>query len=306
MDTNMFSYALTIAECKGISAAARRLFMSQPALTKQIGKLEAELGFKVFDRGCGPLAVTSQGELFLDFASKYLELEHDFKNRLGQAAQKLSKPVRVATTNRGGHYAGEHTAAFLKEYPEICLEYLDMSAQKCEEALEDELVDLAIYTDPVLSDRIEYMPLEEDLLIFAVPRGNRLLEGKDIRDNHLDNPVQVEIERFRDPAVKYVLSTPNHSLYFAECAFLKKYRIQPAAPLRVDFVNTRYAIACGGGGIVLIPHTTVSQTEKGKDMIYCTVKGENLYRYVIIAKKKGRQLSPEAQTVWRFMVGQRF
>lgn len=121
----------------------------------------------------------------------------------------------------------------------------------------------------------------------------------------MNNPVQIEIDRFRDPSVRYVLSTPDHSLYFAECAFLKKHRIQPVSPLRVDYVNTRYAIACGGGGIVLVPHTTVFQMEK-RDMIYCTVKGENLYHYVIIAKKKGRHLSPEAQTVWRFMVGQRF
>ena len=49
------------------------------------------------------------------------------------------RPVRVATTHRGGHYAGVHTADFLKCYPETSLEYLDMSAEECEKALEEEV-----------------------------------------------------------------------------------------------------------------------------------------------------------------------
>lgn len=64
MDTNVFQYVLMIAEQKSISAAARRLFMSQPALTKQLGKLEAELGFKVFDRSSKSLSVTYLGKYF--------------------------------------------------------------------------------------------------------------------------------------------------------------------------------------------------------------------------------------------------
>ena len=43
MDTNVFSYILAVADSKSISGAARQLFMSQPALTKQLGKLESEL-----------------------------------------------------------------------------------------------------------------------------------------------------------------------------------------------------------------------------------------------------------------------
>lgn len=74
----------------------------------------------------------------------------------------------------------------------------------------------------------------------------------------------------------------------------------------IDYVDTRYAIACGGAGIVLVPFTTVEKSAIGKDVIYCTVKGDNLYRYVVIAKKKGKQLSGGAEAVWRFLVGKRF
>ena len=80
MDTNVFRYVLEVDKCKNITLAAKHLFISQPALTKQLSKLEKELGFQLFDRAHTPITTTPQGELFLDFARRYQELEQDFQN----------------------------------------------------------------------------------------------------------------------------------------------------------------------------------------------------------------------------------
>ena len=78
----MYRYITTVAECKSISAAARRLYISQPALTKQISRLETQLGFKLFDRTKTPLSLTSAGELFVEFADRYVKLENELTNKL--------------------------------------------------------------------------------------------------------------------------------------------------------------------------------------------------------------------------------
>ena len=141
MDTNVFRYVLEVDKCKNITLAAKHLFISQPALTKQLSKLEKELGFQLFDRAHTPITTTPQGELFLDFARRYQELEQDFQNDIALSRHTPAVPVRIATTHRGGGYAGIHTAAFMAAYPNICLEYLDTSARKCEELLEEEQVE---------------------------------------------------------------------------------------------------------------------------------------------------------------------
>lgn len=305
MDTNVIHYVITVAESGSISAAARKLFLSQPALTKQISKLESQIGVKIFDRSKSPILLTEDGAVFLEFAMKYRELEAKLMERLGQREEAWEK-VLIATTSRGGYYAGSRTAAFLDMHHEVRPEYLDMNACRCEEALIKEEVDLAIYTDPVISDKIEYMPLEEDPLVLAVPRGHALMEGKDLEGNSVLNPLELEPEELRMADLTYVLSTKSHSLYYAEEAFLRKYKITPSKSLRVDYVDTRYSIACGGGGVILIPHTTIKNEDYAKNVVCCTIKGEHLYRYVIIAKKKGRVLSRGAEKMWRFMVGQRF
>lgn len=306
MDTNVFRYIKVVAESQSISAASRKLFISQPALTKQISRLENQLGVKLFERNKNPLTVTSAGEIFLEFAIKYIAMEKDVLDRIGQVGDSESAHVVLATTHRGGDYVGIHTAAFFTRHPGIHMEYLDMSAEACEDALEHETVDLAVYTDPVISDKLEYMPLEEDRLVFVVPIDNILVKGKDIRGNSLNSLLEILPEEFGNPELTYILSTPNHSLYQAECSFFKKYKIKPENILRVDYVDTRYSIACGGRGIVMVPLTTIKKVAEQRNVVFCTIKGEQLYRYVIIARKKGRSLSRGAEAVWRFLVEQKF
>lgn len=147
------------------------------------------------------------------------------------------------------------------------------------------------------------MPVQEDPLIFVIPRNSPILEGLDTSGNSLENPLYIDARRFRNPSLRYVLATPGQGLYYAENAFFKKYRVTPIHPQRVDYVDTRYLVACSGCGIALLPHVTIRESKRGQNEIYGMVEGDNLYRYVVVARKKGRQLSPAAETVWRFMVG---
>ncbi len=75
----------------------------------------------------------------------------------------------------------------------------------------------------------------------------------------------------------------------------------------MEYVDTRYSVVQSGCGIALFPHTTVIQHSHGNSQppLYGIPKGDALYRYIIIARKKGRTLSPDAEAVWRFMVNQR-
>lgn len=302
MDTSIFHYVLEVEKCRNITQAAKHLFISQPALTKQLNKLEKELGFAPFDRTHSPVSVTPQGEIFLDFARHYVQLEGEMMDSLRQFEQLPAEPVLIATTHRGGGYAGAQAAPFMLAHPEIQLSFLNRSSQQCENDLENESVDLAIYTEPVHSESIEYMPVQEDPLVFVIPKESPLLEGLDISGNSLEHPLEIDISRFRNPALRYILATPGQGLYDAENAFFKKYRITPIHTQRIDYVDTRYLVACSGCGIALLPHMTIRNSSTVQTPVYGTIKGEPLYRYVIVARKKGRSLSPSAEIVWRYMI----
>lgn len=67
-------YFLVVADCLSFTKAAKRLFISQPALSYSITSLEKELGVKLFNRGRQSISLTSSGEILYDLAEKIVAL----------------------------------------------------------------------------------------------------------------------------------------------------------------------------------------------------------------------------------------
>lgn len=72
MTLQRLKYAVTVAECGTISAAAEKLFISQPSLTTAIRELESEMGVTIFSRTNRGVIVSREGEEFLGYARQIL------------------------------------------------------------------------------------------------------------------------------------------------------------------------------------------------------------------------------------------
>ncbi len=300
MDTNIYHEIVILSESSSFSQAAKKMFISQPALTKKVAKLEESLDCEIVSRGTGPMVFTEQGKIFLKYARKYLDLEQQLNNEIRTSLESNANVIKVATTHRGGDLAGRTASAFNQQYPDLILEYSDYDAFHCEDVLLKGLADVAIYTSPVISQNIEYMPLSVDTLLLVTRRDNPLLKGKNLTGNSIENPLVIDPRELNQPEVRFILSTENHSLYYAECAFLKKYNLSPRKAHRIDYVDTRYTVASTGGGIVLVPTTTI-HLDRYPDNVCMTVKG-GIQRYIIIAKNRETILSDHAQAYWDYMI----
>ena len=91
MTLQQLKYGTTIANIGSISEAAKRLFVSQPSLTKAIKELEKEMGITIFDRTNKGITVSKEGERFLGYARQVLEqaalLEEQYKSQSGGKKQ---------------------------------------------------------------------------------------------------------------------------------------------------------------------------------------------------------------------------
>ena len=91
MTLQQLRYVTTIANIGSISEAAKRLFVSQPSLTKAIKELEKEMGITIFDRTNKGITVSKEGERFLGYARQVLEqaalLEEQYKSQSGGKKQ---------------------------------------------------------------------------------------------------------------------------------------------------------------------------------------------------------------------------
>lgn len=91
MTLQQLKYVTTIANIGSISEAAKRLFVSQPSLTKAIKELEKEMGITIFNRTNKGITVSKEGERFLGYARQVLEqaalLEEQYKSQSGGKKQ---------------------------------------------------------------------------------------------------------------------------------------------------------------------------------------------------------------------------
>lgn len=87
MTLQQLKYAVTVAECGTISAAAEKLFISQPSLTTAIRELESEMGVTIFSRTNRGVIVSREGEEFLGYARQILSQAQLLQERFSGWAQ---------------------------------------------------------------------------------------------------------------------------------------------------------------------------------------------------------------------------
>lgn len=301
MNIDSFRYLIAVEEYGSISSASRHLFITQPALTKQILKLESELGGRLFNRNSRPISFTALGKTALRYAHQMVRLYNDMLEELDAQLGQQNHTIRIACTLRG---SGILMGLLQKlQADEWNLTILDGSADECEQWLLEEKCDLAFLTTPLQYRGIEVQVLEEDPLAFLLPesyqpQGPAAPESPEPGLLAVYTLLPQQLESFL-----FIMSKEGHSMFHAQKAFLEQSGIHPKKLLYVDQIDVGARLALGGVGAVLAPQSTaVALAKQGHTSRMFTVQGFPLSRQVVAAKKASRQLGHQAQTIWELCV----
>lgn len=82
MTFRQIEYFMTIAECKNFSVAAKKLYVSQPAISQQLSMMEQELGYSLFARSNRRVDLTKAGEIFYDACLQMRKIYNDANARI--------------------------------------------------------------------------------------------------------------------------------------------------------------------------------------------------------------------------------
>jgi len=117
MELLQLRYFKKVAETGKISAAAKELYISAPALSATLSRLEKELGVKLFDRQANRIVLNQQGEIFLRHVDGVFASLESAKTEMAQSLQKQGGEVRIAVTD--AILWRELLSYFTEAYPEI-------------------------------------------------------------------------------------------------------------------------------------------------------------------------------------------
>jgi len=178
-------YFLTVAEVLNFTDAAKLLYISQPALSKQISVLEKELGFQLFVRNRHHVALTSEGaSLYQDWNNLSKQFNDSIYN-----AKLISKhtagalSIGCSDTFDYGDILPVSLREFGKTYPQIELNIESHSFKSLREGLMDDEFDI-IFTPYFELDSlpdVNWLRLKDIPLSIIVPTSNPLSQKDDIK-----------------------------------------------------------------------------------------------------------------------------
>lgn len=171
MDLKYVSYIQAIARAGSVTAAARELYMTQPALSMSLKKYEEELGYPIFLRTSRGLTLTREGEIFLDTASRMLGLERAMFSRLSDDSGEMEGHVIFGLSqNRAPWMLPQILPAYHGRYPKVRLELVEGRTKELVHKLERGEIDLGFLIPPLESREIACEQFMKEELLFAVPK----------------------------------------------------------------------------------------------------------------------------------------
>jgi len=181
MDIAALQAFLAVAETGSFSRAAERIFLTQPAVSKRIAALEAQLGTRLFDRIGKRAHLTPAGTVLYERARKLLRDLDDVKRSIADLSGTIAGELRLATSHHIGlHRLPEPLRRFHASYPQVRLDLRFMdSEQACHEVARGE-IELAIVTlPPKLEAPLKVDKVWEDPLDIVVARHHPLAQARD-------------------------------------------------------------------------------------------------------------------------------
>lgn len=191
MNLRRWEYFLKAAELGSLSRVAERLDISQPALSRQITALEAEVGVPLFYRTGRGLSLTPAGEVFRVRAEAILEAIARIPEEVVQTAQTPSGPLAFgAPPFMGRALTGKLVAEFLERFPRVRMRVRGAHSFQLREALFQRDLDVGILAAPLTEPDLHVEPLLREDLYLVAPPGRGVGQGRPVSlDQVADRPL---------------------------------------------------------------------------------------------------------------------
>lgn len=168
MDFKQLLYFTTVVDEGTISAAARKLHMTQPPLSTQLKLLEDEVGCLLFERGPRSIRLTDAGRIMYDRAVLLLRMSSQLTDELDACTRGSHGTLRIGIISSvGSTLCCDWFRGFHEKYPDVGFEVSEANTYQLLEKLQDGVLELAIVRSPFPAGDFISLPLKEERIYAA-------------------------------------------------------------------------------------------------------------------------------------------
>lgn len=254
-DEHTCQYFLALTQESNISRAARRLYISQPSLSRFLSSLEKELGTQLFRRDGNRLMLTPPGERFLQYIHELQKLEQSYAQLISEASSPPLSVLRVgAGTITSPYVTGRIFPSLHREFPEVALVLTEDIHSNLLQKLNRCELDLALLAASG-NDRLSAAScavIAQSPRLFVISRSSPLAGlVREPGKNSPYSPQLLEPEMLNNQHL--ISGVFGQKVHEDLTLLIKKYQLNLPQPLPIQNVNSGIALAQCGMGIGIFP-----------------------------------------------------
>lgn len=282
---------LALADSRHFRRAAERCGLSQPAFSQLIRRVESAAGTRLFERSTRQVFLTPEGEAFAASAQRIVaDMDLAFADLRDRAARRKGRVGVAALPSLAAGVLPEILAGYRARHPGVQIELFDVLSDRCVALVRDGRADFALAAaGPNLSE-FDTRPLTTDRFYLVCRREHPLAAKRKLGLDDLTDCAMIHLAR--TSSVRQHLDPVLREVRHASTG------------LEVEQLPTVAALIAKGLGVSLVPELTLSYFRR-PELVAMRIDAPALARRIYVVKRKGRSLSPPAQSLLE-LVEQRF
>ena len=269
-----------IVEEGNISHAAQRLDIAQPALSRQMKRLETSLGVQLFERGSRRIRLTDAGRVLYSRVEHILGMVDGTVREITEIGSGIAGSIQLGTiTTSGALLLPELISEFHRRYPQVTYQIWEAEGARILELLDNRVIEIAITRTQVDSKVYESIVLPNEPLV-VVMNTDQVIGASDS---------EVRMEELRDMPI--IIPLRWQSLFIANC---RKLGFDPHILCVSDSIVQDLLLVKRGMGAAILPVSSRTLLTDG-NLHYKKLVSPEMSTHTVIAWLKNRTLSSSSE-----------
>lgn len=251
MNLKQARYIRAIAQEGGVTAAAKKLYISQPSLSQMLHQIERELGVELFDRSVQPFRPTYAGECYLRAAQAMLNANEILENEIQQIRQEEKGRLRLGISmQRSARLLPQVLPKFIQAFPQVRLELREAGSAMLEQMVLEGQVDLALASTEGGTPGLAYQIIQRETIGILAAADTPLAQS-------LPSGTPIHLEQAMD--APFVSLKTGHNVRVVQDRLFQERGLSPTLFLESDNMEAARQITVNCGCYMLCAHSYTSE-----------------------------------------------
>ncbi len=266
-DTKLISL-LAVNELKNYTLAAKKLNLTQPAISQHIRQLETELNIKIFNRVGSELKITPEGEILVKYARRIVSMYADLESRL-KDLKRHSKTLTIGITHTAeSNIVAEVLASYSLSNKGTKIKIISDTIKNLYDKLSTYEIDFAFVEGKVTEKKYSSILLDTDHLVAAMNLNNPLAKNKIVDINDLKKEKMILRSKQSGTRSLFVTQLANMNMSIDEFNVI----------MEIDNIATIKDLIRKGVGVSVLPRSVCFSELKDHSLAILPIENVDMIR----------------------------